>query len=183
MIILGIDHGTRVMGYGVVEVVNGQPPKYVTNGYYDLEEGYPKSLLQLKQIVIELLDKYTPIAVALEGPNAVRGFMSHKALVECLGVIKSALLERKCPYLEIPPTSMKQIIAGSGYATKEEVAYSLADKLKLPFESITAIRYYKGGAKKGQIKEYILDGSDALGLALAFPIYLGRVGKLDYDER
>ena len=32
MIILGIDHGTKVMGYGVVEIVNAQPPKYVTNG-------------------------------------------------------------------------------------------------------------------------------------------------------
>ena len=183
MIILGIDHGTKVMGYGVIEIVSGQPPRYITNGYYDLDPGYPRSLLQLKQIVLDLLDEYNPTAVALEGPNAVRGFMSHKALVECLGVIKSALIERRCPYLEIPPTSMKQIVAGSGYATKEEVAYSLADKFKLAFEAITAIRYYKGGAKRGQIKEYILDGSDALGLALAFPIYLGRVGKLDYEER
>jgi ATP-dependent protease HslVU (ClpYQ) ATPase subunit len=72
-------------------------------------------------------------------------------------------------------------LTGNGWATKEDVARRLSDLFEIPFEKLVEVTYYKQGIKAGQIKSYIADGSDALGLAIALPIMLKRQGvKLDY---
>jgi Holliday junction resolvasome RuvABC endonuclease subunit len=101
-----------------------------------------------------------------------------------LGCAKRLCVELGIPFAEIPPTTLKLIVAGNGWATKEEVALRISEHLKVPYESIVSVTYYTQGLKKGQIKSYIMDGSDALALAMTLPVYLKRPGiKLDYKGR
>jgi hypothetical protein len=94
------------------------------------------------------------------------------------------LMQANYSFTEIPPSTMKKTITGYGWSTKEEVATKVANILNVPFESIVRANYYKSVDKAGLLKNYTLDGSDALGLAISLLPYLkDRGGIQDYVGR
>ena len=184
MIVMGIDPATRIAGYAYT---NFEPKTfvttYITHGRIGNDKiKYPISLVTIPRRINELITEKRPTVVAIEAPNHTRGFGSSKVQVEMIGCIKRILVSKNIPYIEIQASSLKRIVAGNGYASKEEVGRVLSEKFKIPYEELVTVLYYKQGKKAGKIKGYITDGSDALGLALSFPYYIKEVNnKLDFE--
>lgn len=187
MRVLGIDQSTKNVGWGLLEysvVDRKRVTKYLCHGFIPRPKGleYPETIRYMVNRLRDVLAEYTPDYIAIEAPKDNRGFKATQILTELIGAIKYTMMEARYSFIEIPPSSMKKIVTGYGWSSKEEVAVEAARQLGLNYEDIVPAELYKSGAKKGQVKEYILDGSDALGLALAFLDYLKQKdSKLDYE--
>lgn len=129
---MGIDPGTNVMGYGVLEV-SGSTLRCVVMGDVDLRKlGDP--YLKLKFIfdkVCSLIDQYHPDEVALESPFFGENVQSMLKLGRAQGVAMAAALSKGCPVAEYAPRLIKQSITGRGGAAKEQVAALLKGMFKL----------------------------------------------------
>lgn len=148
-IILGLDPGTNIMGYGVV-VVKGSKLSVVQFGVIHLSK-YRNHELKLKKIferVLSLLDEYHPDEVAFEAPFFGKNVQSMLKLGRAQGVAMSAALYREIPIVEYAPKKVKQSVTGNGSASKEQVAKMIMTLLG--------------------IKELpkLLDATDALAVAL-----------------
>ena len=131
-VILGIDPGTTVMGYGVV-LVNGNKAKMVTMGVLELHK-YSDHYLKLKRIferTIQLIDTYKPDELAIEAPFYGKNVQSMLKLGRSQGVAMSAALSRSIPIFEYAPLRIKQAITGRGNASKEQVALLLKHLLNI----------------------------------------------------
>lgn len=131
-IILGIDPGTTVMGYGLI-MVDGNKAQMVTLGVLELHK-YDDHYLKLKKIferVIQLIDSYHPDELAIEAPFYGKNVQSMLKLGRAQGVAMSAALSRSIPIFEYAPLRIKQAITGRGNASKEQVAIILQQLLKL----------------------------------------------------
>ena len=183
MLIMGVDPGNYIMGYGLVDYNReSKDIIYIDHGFIrETKLKYPYTLRNQVDTLAEVIRAKGPDLIVLEGAKHSRGFVSQQRQVELIGCIKRVLVKRLMPFIEIPPSTMKKIITGNGHATKEEVARAMSDIFNLPFEDLVIVTYYKQGFKKGQIKSYIADGSDALGLAFAFPTYYSRVKEFDFS--
>ena len=182
MIIMGIDPGNSITGYGLMDMnmTNGNL-SYITHGVIrDHMIKYPTSLVFIPREIKDLVKEYEPKIVVIEGPKHIRGFRSHQVQVELIGTIKHVLVSSNRSFVEMPPTTLKKIVSGNGWATKEEVARSISTILGISYERLIEVEYYKSGKKKGQVKKEILDGTDALGLLLAFPTFIKKVKNLDF---
>lgn len=148
-IILGLDPGTTVMGYGVV-CVRGSKLELLQYGVIHLSK-YDGHELKLKKIfdrVLSLVDEYKPDEVALEAPFFGKNVQSMLKLGRAQGVAMAAALFREVPIMEYAPRKIKQSVTGNGNASKEQVAKMLMTLLA--------------------IKELpkLLDATDALAVAL-----------------
>lgn len=135
-IILGIDPGTTVMGYGVLRV-EGNKPSMVTMGVLELKK-YDDHYLKLKRIferVVQLIDTYHPDEMAIEAPFFGKNVQSMLKLGRAQGVAMAAALSRSVPIFEYAPLRIKQAITGRGSASKEQVALFLKQYLHLKEES------------------------------------------------
>jgi len=125
-IILGLDPGTNIMGYGVIVV--RQPRVHVLQfGVIQLGK-YGSHELKLKKIfdrVLSLVDEYHPDEVALEAPFFGKNVQSMLKLGRAQGVAMSAALYREIPIIEYAPKKVKQSVTGNGNASKEQVAKML----------------------------------------------------------
>lgn len=122
-IILGIDPGTIVMGYGIL-VVNGNKPRLETLGVLQLNK-YDDHYLRLRKIferVTALIDQYHPDEMAIEAPFFGKNVQSMLKLGRAQGVAMSAALNRDVPIFEYAPLKIKMAITGNGNASKEQVA-------------------------------------------------------------
>ena len=131
-IILGIDPGTSMMGYGILRV-NAKTPLLLAIGVIDLKK-IPDHYLKLKNIfekVTWLLDKYQPDELAIEAPFFGKNVQSMLKLGRAQGAAISAALARDIPVFEYAPRKIKQSITGKGNASKEQVAGILCTYLKL----------------------------------------------------
>lgn len=123
MRILGIDPGTRLCGYAVVDTEVGERPRYVECGVIQLPEGapLPERLRLLAKDLREVLGELRPGEVALEsifhGVNA----QSALRLGHARGVVMLLSAEAELSVWEYPPATVKRAVAGHGRATKEEV--------------------------------------------------------------
>ncbi|MBL0741351.1 crossover junction endodeoxyribonuclease RuvC [Chryseolinea lacunae] len=125
-IILGLDPGTNVMGYGVILV---RKPKIdlLQFGVIHLSK-YAGHELRLKKIferVISLIDEFGPDEVALEAPFFGKNVQSMLKLGRAQGVAMAAALSREIPIMEYAPKKVKQSVTGNGNASKEQVAKML----------------------------------------------------------
>ena len=121
--ILGIDPGTNYTGYGVLEI-EGRTLRAVVLGDIDLHaiaDPYAK-LRYIFDRVCQLIADYEPREVALESPFFGRNVQSMLKLGRAQGVAMAAALSRNREVFEYAPTRIKQSIAGSGAASKEQVA-------------------------------------------------------------
>ena len=129
---MGIDPGTTIMGYGIIEV-HGKKTICLTHGVLHLSR-YPDHGVKLKKIfekVIALIDGFHPDELAIEAPFYGKNVQSMLKLGRAQGVAISAALSRDIPYSEYAPRRIKQSITGSGSASKEQVARMLQTILGL----------------------------------------------------
>ncbi|MEM9390785.1 MAG: crossover junction endodeoxyribonuclease RuvC, partial [Bacteroidota bacterium] len=125
-IILGLDPGTSVMGYGLISV-SGQQLKLLQYGVIHLGK-YAGHELKLKKIferVVSLIDDYHPDEVALEAPFYGKNVQSMLKLGRAQGVAMAAALSRQIPITEYAPKKVKQSVTSNGNASKEQVAAML----------------------------------------------------------
>ncbi|KOY84793.1 crossover junction endodeoxyribonuclease RuvC [bacterium 336/3] len=149
-IILGIDPGTRIMGYAVIKVL-GKNIEVLQYGVINLEK-YTNQEIKLKKIferVTQIVDEFLPDEVALEAPFYGKNVQSMLKLGRAQGVAMTAALMREIPITEYAPRKVKQSVTGTGTASKEDLAVMLEKILKIKFADNT-----------------LLDASDALGVAL-----------------
>lgn len=136
-IILGIDPGTTIMGYGVIKVV-GTRPEMVAMGVIDLRK-YSNHYLKLGRIferVLGIIEAYLPDELAIEAPFYGKNVQSMLKLGRAQGVAMAAALSRDIPITEYAPLKIKMAITGRGSASKEQVADMLQRMLKIPQESM-----------------------------------------------
>ena len=131
-VILGIDPGTTIMGYGLLKVVGNQP-SFMTMGVLHLSK-LDDHYLKLRRIfeqVIMLIDQYHPDELAIEAPFFGKNVQSMLKLGRAQGVAMAAALSRDIPITEYAPLKIKMSITGSGKASKEQVSEMLKRILKI----------------------------------------------------
>ena len=131
-IIMGIDPGTNVTGYGLLRV-EGRAASCIVLGDIDLHriaDPYQK-LRYIFDRVSGLIDEYRPDEVALESPFFGKNVQSMLKLGRAQGVAMAAAFSRGVPVAEYAPRKVKQTITGRGSASKEQVALMLKNLLHL----------------------------------------------------
>ena len=158
-IILGIDPGTNIMGYGVLKIT-GTKPEVLTLGVIDLRS-LSDPYLKLKEIycrVQRIISSYLPDELAIEAPFFGKNVQSMLKLGRAQGAAMVAALCRDIPVTEYAPLKIKMAITGNGQAAKEQVAYMLRNMLHLKEEDMGDF----------------LDATDALGAAYCHYLQMGR---------
>jgi crossover junction endodeoxyribonuclease RuvC len=148
-VILGIDPGTNITGYGVIRTT-GTVPELVTLGSIDLSK-FGNHYLKLKHIFDRtsgLIEEYHPDELAIEAPFYGKNVQSMLKLGRAQGAAIAAALSRSVPIFEYAPRKIKMSITGQGAASKEQVASMLMNILKF------------------SNKDIILDATDGLAAAL-----------------
>ncbi len=131
-IILGIDPGTSIMGFGIIKVT-GKKMTFVQMNELLLKK-YKDPFTKLKLIferTIELIDTYHPDEIAIEAPFYGKNVQSMLKLGRAQGVAMAAGLSRQIPITEYFPKKIKMAITGNGNASKEQVAKMLQSTLGL----------------------------------------------------
>jgi crossover junction endodeoxyribonuclease RuvC len=125
-IILGIDPGTNVMGYGIIEI-KGSSMSLTAAGVIELK-AYNDHFLKLTKIFeksIGLIEQYHPDELAIEAPFYGKNVQSMLKLGRAQGIAMAAALSRSLPVCEYSPKKVKLAITGNGNASKEQVAAML----------------------------------------------------------
>lgn len=136
-VIIGIDPGTNVMGYGILGV-NGRKPQMVAMGVLTLSK-FESHYLRLRRIyerTLQLCRQYLPDEMAIEAPFFGKNVQSMLKLGRAQGVAMAAALAQDVPITEYEPRKIKQAITGNGAASKEQVQQMLRHILNIPQESI-----------------------------------------------
>ena len=160
--ILGIDPGTVVMGFGVIERV-GSELRLIDLGSVKFAAS-KESVERLGDIlasVEELLDRFQPTSLAVEAPFFGKNVQSMLKLGRAQGVVLSAGLRRGLTVAEYPPAVVKRRISGRGAASKEQLAGFLEAMYTIPIDPKRA-----------------LDATDALAVATCHALTLQRTATL-----
>lgn len=150
-IIIGIDPGTNVMGYGILGV-KGKTPVSIALGVIQLNK-FESHYMRLNRIytrVLGLVEQYMPDEMAIEAPFFGKNVQSMLKLGRAQGVAMAAALSREVPITEYEPRKIKMAITGNGAASKEQVKEMLRRELHL---------------NEAEMPE-LLDATDALAAAL-----------------
>lgn len=149
-IILGIDPGTVVLGYGLINVKNSKP-SFVEMGVLRLsgEQDHYQRLDKIYKKVQALIKKHKPEFFAIEAPFFGKNVQSMLKLGRAQGVAIAAAMEAGLEVCEYSPKRVKQSITGNGNASKEQVMKMLQTLLEL----------------KGDSPKYY-DATDALAVAM-----------------
>ena len=136
-IILGIDPGTIIMGYGIL-VIEDRKPSLETMGVLQLDK-FDDHYLRIRRIherVLSLIDDYLPDELAIEAPFFGKNVQSMLKLGRAQGAAIAAALSRDIPIFEYAPLKVKMAITGNGRAAKEQVAGMLQHILHIPDENM-----------------------------------------------
>lgn len=164
-IILGIDPGTNIMGYGAIHII-GNEIKLLGAGIISMEKlkDQPLKMKRIFEGTTELLSQFKPDELAIEAPFFGKNVQSMLKLGRAQGIAIAAALVRGIPIFEYSPKKIKQSVTGNGNATKEQVAAMLQKILAPPPLS------QKGREPKARAFDFsdlkYLDSTDALGAAL-----------------
>lgn len=148
-VILGIDPGTNIMGYGLV-LQNGKKFSFIHMDSINLSK-IETPALKLKKIfeaTQEIIQKYQPEVLAIEAPFYGKNVQSLIKLGRAQGVAIAAGITMDIPVFEYLPLRIKQSITGNGRASKEQVCSMLFQLMKIKDQPST------------------LDASDALAVAV-----------------
>lgn len=136
-VILGIDPGTNVLGYGVLHQ-SGQKVRMEAMGVIDLrkcKDVYLK-LGRIYERVLGIIDAFHPDELAIEAPFFGKNVQSMLKLGRAQGVAIAAAICREVPIHEYAPLKIKQALTSNGQASKEQVAAMLQKILHIPEESM-----------------------------------------------
>lgn len=131
-IILGIDPGTTIMGFGLIKVVKKEM-QFMQLNELQLKK-YDDHYVKLRVIferTIELIETYHPDEIAIEAPFLGKNVQSMLKLGRAQGVAMAAGLSRQIPITEYEPKKIKMAITGNGNASKEQVAKMLQQLLNI----------------------------------------------------
>ena len=176
--ILGIDPGTNVMGYAILDV-DGNHAQVVVLGTVQMTRvaDHYARLRRIFERINVIIEEFNPDELAIEAPFCGKNVQTMLKLGRAQGVCMAAALHRGMPVTEYPPTSVKQSITGVGSASKEQVADMLqrmlrfADIPKYPDATdALAIAYSHFLAK--QLRGKL--GDDAEGHAVKIPKATGK---------
>ncbi|HAI76223.1 MAG TPA: crossover junction endodeoxyribonuclease RuvC [Microscillaceae bacterium] len=149
-VILGVDPGTRLLGYGLLGV-KGTKMYLIQHGVIHLAK-YKSHALKLQKIFLkltQLIEAYSPDEMALESPFYGQNIQVALKLGRAQGVAMAAALVKDIPIVEYAPRKIKQSVTGNGNASKEQVAAMLGKLLMFDHTQSEA-----------------LDATDALGVAV-----------------
>jgi crossover junction endodeoxyribonuclease RuvC len=148
-IILGVDPGTRIMGYGVISV-KGSKLEIIQYGVLKLEKlgSHELKLKMIFERITQIITEYLPDEMAIEAPFYGVNVQSMLKLGRAQGVAMAAALAKDINIVEYLPKKVKQSVTGNGNATKEQVAYMLEKLFNQTLEKKT------------------LDATDALAVAV-----------------
>ena len=159
-VIMGIDPGTNIMGYGIIHCA-GQKVTIVAMGVIDMRkeaDAYLK-LGHIYERVQGIIDEYLPDEIAIEAPFFGKNVQSMLKLGRAQGVAIAAAIQHDVPVHEYAPMKIKMAITGTGSASKEQVAGMLQRILKLD---------------KSEMPKF-MDATDALGAAYCHYLQLGTI--------
>ncbi len=147
MRVLGIDPGSKITGYGIVEYSKNQA-SYIASGviHLDHDSFFDKLHFLYRQLSV-IIETNRPDAVSLENIFFSHNVRSALKLGHTRGAIIINALEHKLPVMEFTPKEMKMAVVGNGNASKQQVRYMIKKMLHVDYE-------------------LPLDESDALGLAV-----------------
>lgn len=130
-IILGIDPGTNILGYSVIEQ-KGKDIRLIEMDVLKLGkiEDMSTRMKELFDCIINIIDKYHPDTLAIEAPFFGKNVQSMLKLGRAQGLCIAAAFSRSMPFMEYSPRKIKQSITGNGAASKEQVAIMLQRTLK-----------------------------------------------------
>ncbi len=136
MRVIGIDPGSHITGYGVVEEAGGRFV-HVDNGCLVTQPSLPfaQRLLTIHQGLLEMLNRYRPDALAVEEVFFAKNVASSIKLGEARGVVLLSAAEKNLPIFEYAPREVKQAITGYGQADKQQIQKMVRALLKLPQEA------------------------------------------------
>ena len=148
-VILGIDPGTQIFGYGVIKQ-EGAKLSAVQMGVVKLDrwKGHEERLAKIYEKVSQLIDQYLPDEMAIESPFYGKNIQVAIKLGRAQGVCMAAAIARQIPIVEYAPRKIKQSVTGNGNASKEQVAAMVTRLLGI------------------QPENYLLDATDALAVAI-----------------
>lgn len=150
-IIIGIDPGTNIMGYGILGIKN-KKPSMIALGVLQLNK-FDSHYLRLKRIydrILGLVNQFLPDEMAIEAPFYGKNVQSMLKLGRAQGVAMAAALSHDVPITEYEPRKIKMAITGNGAASKEQVQEMLRRILNIPEKDLSPY----------------LDATDALAAAL-----------------
>lgn len=154
-IILGIDPGTQILGYSVLEVVEEKPQVLVLDVLYLKKiADFNLRIRKIFDSTVRIIDTFHPDHLAIEAPFFGKNVQSMLKLGRAQGVAIAAAMSRDLSFSEYEPATIKQTVTGNGVASKEQVALMLRSILNFPDEP----RYY--------------DATDAL--AVAYTCFMER---------
>jgi crossover junction endodeoxyribonuclease RuvC len=129
--ILGIDPGSRVTGFGVLDFT-GDAPTYVTSGIVkSLQGSFPERLRQIYESVGEIVAQYQPDIVAVETVFMARNAGSALKLGQARSAALCATFAFDVEVFEYSPREIKQAVVGTGAARKEQVQHMVVSMLQL----------------------------------------------------
>ena len=167
-IILGIDPGTNILGYGIISV-DSKGPHYVDMGVFDLRKikDQFEKLANIFAGVTELIEEHKPDELAVESPFYGKNAQVILKLGRAQGAALTAAVMKGLPVAEYAPRKAKIAICGNGAASKEQVAMMIQKTLKVDLDP----KY--------------LDATDALAIALCHHYQMtnplaGTKGKTDW---
>ena len=126
MLILGIDPGTRILGYSLIDT-DGSAPRLVVIDVLYLRKivDFHLRMRKIFDTTQRIIDSYHPDHLAIEAPFAGKNVQSMLKLGKAQGVAIGAALSRELSYTEYEPAAIKQRVTGNGNAAKEQVAAML----------------------------------------------------------
>lgn len=162
--ILGIDPGSRMTGYGIIDS-DGRRSRHVASGCIRTGKGaFPERLGVIFDGIRALIDEHQPVEFSIEQVFVAKNASSALKLGQARGAAITAAVTAGLPVFEYTPTAIKQALVGTGRADKEQVQHMV--KILLTLQG-----------------EMGLDQSDALGIALchahtnASLIHLAKAGR------
>jgi len=131
--VLGIDPGSRVLGWGVVES-SGRAVQHVAHGVFRLDATAPleRRLAELFSLLTEALALHAPAAVAVEGVFSFRNARSALVLGQARGVALLVAARANLPVFEYAPAAVKRAVGVGGAGAKEAVSRAVCGFLGLP---------------------------------------------------
>lgn len=149
MRILGVDPGSRITGYGIIDA----PKKYIASGTIRLQAvDMPERLNTIFDDLTTIIQKYEPNCVVIEQVFFYKNAQSALKLGYARGIAMLAAKKAHCPVFEYTPRAMKQAVTGHGNAAKEDIQNMVQNILNLSGRPT-------------------VDAADALGLAICHQLH------------
>jgi crossover junction endodeoxyribonuclease RuvC len=149
MIILGVDPGTLITGFGIIEVEHGMSSVLTYNVVKNSgNDSMPIRLKRIYDRLCEIINQYHPDEFAIETAFYGKNAQSALKIGHARGVSILAAVNYEIPTTEYSPREIKKAVTGNGAASKQQVQYMVQTQLKLR-----------------EVPKYF-DASDALAVAL-----------------